>query len=161
MKILDTKNAATFRPQTQTETRLEQNGLSRLQTASAKELLYIPTCKTMSNVHRQCTQTHICIDTFHTNSYVVGMRTLDQAAFALPPKDRPVLVSQYVRLRIAFRTVSESSGSVQATEGRAALKTFKQKTAVSSASIEGQRDWCTKVRKLVSLTLLASFDEQN
>lgn len=67
MKILDAKNAATFRPQRQTETRLEQSRLSALQTASAKELLYIPTCKTMSNVHMYTTQT-MYTDT-HTHMY--------------------------------------------------------------------------------------------
>ena len=83
MKILDAKNAATFRPQRQTETRLEQSRLSALQTASAKELLYIATCKTMSNVHMYTTQTmytdthtHTCIDTVtHVLTQSIQIRT--------------------------------------------------------------------------------------
>ena len=62
-------------------------------------------------LRRQCTQTHThtCIDTVYTNSYV-AMTTLDQAAFALPPKDGPVLVSKAVRSLVdCFRTVSEQS----------------------------------------------------
>ena len=103
-------------------------------------------------LRRQCTQTHThtCIDTVYTNSYV-AMTTLDQAAFALPPKDGPVLVSKAVRSLVdCFRTVSEQSQNWKApgqdgqsfrrAEGRAALKTFKQKTAVSSASMGNEQN---------------------
>lgn len=154
MKILDTKNAATFRPQRQTETRLEQTfGIANSEcqgTALHSTRRDHEQCTHVhyaDNVHRH---THTCIDTVYTNSYV-AMTTLDQAAFALPPKDGPVLVSKAVRSLVdCFRTVSEQSQNWKApgqdgqsfrrAEGRAALKTFKQKTAVSSASMGNEQN---------------------
>lgn len=115
MKILDTKNAATFRPQRQTETRLEQTfGIANSEcqgTALHSTRRDHEQCTHVhyaDNVHRH---THTCIDTVYTNSYV-AMTTLDQAAFALPPKDGPVLVSKAVRSLVdCFRTVSELESS--------------------------------------------------